>query len=313
MGYLIRKYGATIDALLAAEVVTAAGESVIADANNHADLFWALRGGGGNFGVVTRLLFRLEKLPEFSGGPLFMPATPEVLAGFVAEAEMAPDELSAIVLVMPAPPLPFLPPQVHGQLVILAAMAFAGPAEAAQRALAPFRALAKPIADLVGPAPYSSLYQLAPAEGDHSSATIRSRFISRFGVEEARQMIEDVARGEAPIKAGQVRALGGAFARVPVDATAFAHRKARFMTTYLAIHEGDPADSAAYDLWATEANNALKQSDTDGMYVNFLAETGKDALNRAYPEATLKRLQAVKAKYDPDNLFRGNWNVTPKA
>lgn len=312
IGYMIRKHGLTADSLLAAEIVTASGEILMVDDDKHPDLFWALRGGGGNFGVVTRLLFRLHPLPEFTGGPLILPATAENLAGFVAAAEAAPDELSSIVMVMPAPPLPFLPPEAYGKLVIIGAMAFAGAPEAAQTAMAPFRAIAKPLADLVGPAPYSSLYQLAPPEDQRPSVTIRSRFVNRMGIEEARKMLADLDRCDAPMKMGQVRVLGGAFARVPADATAFAHRQSRILIAYLAMHEGDAEATGAYDLWAQEAIDALRQDDT-GAYVNFLGDEGKAGLAAAYPPRTMERLRQVKRKYDPWNLFSSNQNIAPEA
>jgi len=126
IGYMVRKYGLTIDSLLAAEVVTAAGDIVVADADHHRDLFWALRGGGGNFGVVTRLKFRLHPLRSFVGGPLILPATAEVLAGFAAAAAAAPDELSTIGMVMPIPPVPFVPAEMHAKLVLIGMLAFAG-------------------------------------------------------------------------------------------------------------------------------------------------------------------------------------------
>jgi FAD/FMN-containing dehydrogenase len=298
--------------VLAAEVVTAAGDILVADAEHHPDLFWALRGGGGNFGVVTRLKYRLHPLPEFTGGPLVLPATPEVLAGFVAAAEAAPEELSTIVMVMPAPPLPFLPPEVHGKLVLVGAMAFAGPADAAQQALAPFRALATPIADLVGPAPYSSLYMLAPPEDDRPTVTVRSRFIDRMGIAEARTMIEAMASCDAPMKLGQVRVMGGAMARVPAEATAFAHRGSRIMIAWIAMHAPGADAIARYTGWACAANDALRQDDA-GAYVNFLAKEGAAGLRSAYPEATWDRLRQVKRRYDPENLFRLNQNIPPAA
>src|SRR5688572_10159310 len=132
IGFLVRKLGMTIDSLLAAEVVTADGRHLEIDAEHHPDLFWAIRGGGGNFGVVTRLQFRLHELRQFTGGILILPATPETIADFAAAAMTAPDELSTIGNVMPAPPLPFLPPEVHGRLVIFAMMAFAGADDAAE-------------------------------------------------------------------------------------------------------------------------------------------------------------------------------------
>ncbi|MDB5539225.1 MAG: linked oxidase domain protein [Devosia sp.] len=308
IGYLIRKHGLTIDSLLAAEIVTASGDILIADDTHHPDLFWALRGGGGNFGVVTRFKYRLHPLPHFTGGPLVLPATPETLAGFVAAAEAAPEDLSTIAMVMPAPPLPFLPPEVHGRIVLIGMMAFAGEPEAASRALAPFRALATPVADLVGPAPYSSMY--LPEDPDARPAvSIRTLFMDRFGLEEARTALDFLERSDAPMKMAQLRVLGGASARVPAGATAFAHRQSRIMGAFLAMY-GGPDETPAHDRWATEAVAALRQDDT-GAYVNFLANEGKERLRAAYPGATWDRLRRVKGQYDPENLFRLNQNIPP--
>jgi FAD/FMN-containing dehydrogenase len=155
IGFLVRKFGLTIDSLLAAEIVTADGRHLHIDAQHHPDLFWAIRGGGGNFGVVTRLHFRLHEMREFTGGILVLPATPETIAGFAAASLAAPEELSTIGNVMPAPPMPFLPAEVHGRLVIFGMMAYAGDSDSAARALAPFRSRAQPLADLVKPMPYT--------------------------------------------------------------------------------------------------------------------------------------------------------------
>ncbi len=305
IGYLVRKHGLTIDSLLAAEVVTAAGDIVIADAENHPDLFWALRGGGGNFGVVTRFKYRMHALPEFTGGPLVLPATPDVVARFVAAAEAAPEELSAIAMAMPAPPLPFLPPALVGQTVFVALMAFAGPADAATKALAPFRALATPIADLVGPAPLSSLY----IPDEQPALAIRTLFMDHIGRDEAAVMLEHLGRSDTPRRMAQIRVLGGAMARVAGDATAFAHRQSRILVAYLALCE-DVEEARRHDAWATDAIAALKQSD-DGAYVNFVALEGKERLRAAYPGETWERLRRIKRQYDRENLFHLNQNIPP--
>jgi FAD/FMN-containing dehydrogenase len=310
IGYLVRKHGLTIDSLLAAEVVTAAGDILVADETHHPDLFWALRGGGGNFGVVTRLKFRAHPLPAFTGGPLVLPATAEVLAGFVAAAEAAPRALSTIALVMPMPPLPFVPPAMHGKIVLIGMMAFAGEPGEAQQALAPFRALATPIADLVRPAPYSSLYMMDPPPDMRPAVACRTLFMDRVGREEAAKLIETVERSDAPMKMGQIRVLGGAAAEVPAGATAFAHRKRPIMAAFLAMYGGGPDVAAAHERWAEDAVAALRQGDA-GAYVNFLGAEGDRGLRAAYPAATLQRLRQIKRRYDPENLFRLNQNILP--
>ena len=158
IGFLVRKHGLTIDDVLGAEVVTADGELLEVDEDTHPDLFWALRGGGGNFGVVTRLRFRLHEIDEVVGGMLMLPASADVITGLVAAADAAPEELSVIANVMKAPPLPFIPAEQHGKPVVMALMVYAGDAEAGEQAIAPIRALATPLADMVRPIRYPEMY-----------------------------------------------------------------------------------------------------------------------------------------------------------
>lgn len=307
VGYLVRKWGMTIDALLAAEIVTADGKFHAIDASHQPDLFWAIRGGGGNFGVVTRLRFVLQPLPAFTGGMIALPATPEVVAGFVAAAEMAPDELSTIANVMTAPPLPFLPPEVHGKLIIMGMLAFAGDDVAAQRAIAPFRALAKPYADMVKPGPYASLYP--PEDPNYRpTAAVRSLFMDHIGLDEARTIVQTLESGTAAFRATQIRVLGGAYARVPADATAYAHRTAPIMLNLVAFHGLD--DKAEQVAWVERFMAALMQRET-GVYSNFLADEGVERVHAAYPGATWDRLAEIKAAVDPGNLFRLNQNIAP--
>ena len=310
VGYMIRKHGLTIDNLLAAEIVTAAGEILIVDANNHPDLFWALRGGGGNFGVVTRFKFQLHDLPHFVGGPLAFAPTPEILAGFAAASAAAPEELSTIGYVMPIPPVPFVPTEAHGKLAFIAMLAYSGPAEGAEAAIAPFRALGTPIADLVAPVPYTTLYMLDPPPEMKSAVSIRSRYAKQFGLGEAKAMLAAMDACDAPMKMAQIRVLGGAFSRVAADATAFAHRDQSLLISFLAMYGGGPDVTARYEGWATKAMAAIASAD-NGAYVNFLSKEGDAGLRSAYPPATLARLRQIKATYDPENLFRLNQNIVP--
>ncbi|MEH1122956.1 FAD-binding oxidoreductase [Micromonospora sp. CPCC 206061] len=308
VGYLTRKYGLTIDALLAAEVVTADGELLRVDAQSHPDLFWAIRGGGGNFGVVTRFQYRLHPVGAVVGGMLMLPATPEAIAGFVAAAEAAPDELSTIANVMPAPPMPFVPEEMHGQLIIMGLLCYAGDAEAGERAIAPFRALATPIADMVRPIRYPEMYP--PEEGEyHPTAVGRSLFVDTVGLDRAETIVEWLRASDAPMRVAQLRVLGGAMARVAADETAFAHRASRIMVNVAAFFTG-AEDQAIREAWVDEFAGALRQDD-QGIYVNFLGDEGEAGVRAAYPGATWDKLAAVKRRYDPTNLFRLNHNITP--
>jgi len=308
VGFLVRKHGLTIDQLLAAEIVTADGELLHVDAESEPALFWAIRGGGGNFGVATRFRFRLHEVGTVVGGVLVLPATPEVIASFVAEAEAAPEELSTIANVMPAPPLPFIAPEHHGKLVVMAQLAYAGEPDAGRRAVAPFRALATPIADMVRPIPYPGLY---PDEGEdlHPVAATRSVFADGVDRQSAETILERIEATTAAMAVTQLRVLGGAVARVPADATAYAHRDRRVMVNVVAMY-GHPDERSAHESWVTGLADELS-GDDGGAYVGFLGEEGDERVRGAYPGATWDRLAAIKARYDPDNVFRLNQNVPP--
>ncbi len=309
VGYLVRKHGLTIDDLLAAEIVTADGQLLRVDAETHPDLFWAIRGGGGNFGVATRFQFRLHQVGTILGGLLILPATPDVIAGFIAEAEAAPDELSTIANVMPAPPLPFLSPEHHGRLVVMAQMVYAGTVETGARALAPFRALATPIADMLRPMRYAEIYP--PEEGGyHPTAVARTMFVDRIDRDVAETIVGYLQASDAAIRVAQLRVLGGAMARVPVEATAFAHRRSKIMVNLAAFYNG-PEDRAGRETWVADFAAALQQGDY-GAYVNFLGDEGGARVRDAYPGPTWDRLAAIKARYDPTNLFRLNQNIPPR-
>ena len=310
IGFLVRKHGLTIDDLLAAEVVTADGQRLRVDAESHPDLFWAIRGGGGNFGVATGFQLRLHELDGIVGGMLILPATADTLHGFVAEAEAAPEELSAIANVMPAPPMPFLPPDQHGRLVIFALLAYAGDVDAGTRAVAPFRALAEPVADMVRPMRYPELFQGPGDEGEfHPVAVSRTMYVESIDRSAAATIVEQLRASTAMMAATQLRVLGGAAARVPVDATAYAHRESRIMVNVAALVAA-PEEAPGHEPWVVGLAEALRQDD-GGAYVNFLGTEGEEQIRAAYPGPTWDRLVEIKRRYDPTNVFRLNQNIPP--
>jgi FAD/FMN-containing dehydrogenase len=308
VGFLVRKYGLTIDSLLAAEVVTADGQLLYVDDKSHPDLFWAIRGGGGNFGVATRFKFQLYEVDMVLGGMLFLPATADTIASFMAEADSAPEQLSTILNVMTAPPMPFLPEEVHGTPIIMAMMVYAGDPAEGENVIAPFRALATPYADMLRPMHYPEMYPAEEGEY-HPIAAARTMFLDQVTRSDAELILERLQRSTGSMAVTQLRVMGGAMARVPSDATAFAHRQSKIMANLAALYE-NLEEKEIHEEWVTEFFSALQQSDK-GMYVNFVGDEGEAHVRAAYPNGTWERLCEIKAKYDPENLFRLNQNIPP--
>ena len=309
IGFLVRKHGMTIDSLLAAEVVTANGEVAHADEESHPDLFWAIRGGGGNFGVATKFKLRLQPLDRIVGGMMVLPATTNTIVGFIAEAEQAPEELSTIANVMNCPPLPFVPEEIHGSLVIMALVAWCGDVVEGQKVMDRFRALAQPIADMVQEMPYPEIY--GPEDEEYRPlAVARTMWADSFDQSTAETILGFIEGSDAPMRVAQLRVLGGAMARVPKGATAFAQRNRKMMINVASFYEG-PDDRPRREAWVTDFARALSNGDLSG-YVGFLADEGPDRVRAAYPGETWDRLRRVKAQYDPDNLFRLNQNIPPE-
>jgi FAD/FMN-containing dehydrogenase len=307
VGYLSRKHGLTIDNLLAVEIVTADGEIRQVDAGNEPELFWAVRGAGANFGVVTRLRYRLHELRTVYAGLLVLPATPEVVAEYADLSLAAPDELTSIGNVYVAPPLPFIPEDKVGTPVLHVMLVYAGEGEAAERATAPFRSLAAPIADTIEQIPFPDVYE----EDDYGGhiGTDRNLFMDDIAIADAKLMLEQLRSSTADIAVVQIRPLGGATARVPRDATAYAHRERTFMIQLAALYS-DLDAAAEHRRWATELTVAL-QKGVPGVYVNFLSDDSEARIREAYPADTWARLRAAKRAYDPTNMFRVNSNIPP--
>jgi FAD/FMN-containing dehydrogenase len=309
MGYLVRRHGLTIDSLLGVEVVTADGRVLEADRDHHADLFWALRGGGGNFGVVTRFRYRAQPISAVTGGMLLLPATAETLAGFVAAAAAAPDDVSTIGNVVAAPALPFVPAEHQGRPMIAAMVVHSGDAADADAALAPFRTLAAPFVDMIAPQPYPALFAGEGAPDGPPFAAMRTFFSDELDRDGADELLARLARSTAVTAAVQIRVLGGAAARVDDGETAYAHRSRRLLVNVAALYEAQD-ETTVHAAWADEAVAALRTG-ADGAYVNFLGDEGDARVRSAYPGATWDRLVAVKRRYDPQNLFHLNQNVPP--
>ena len=308
IGWLVRKHGLTVDSLVAVEMVTASGEVVTASETENADLFWALRGGGGNFGVVTRFRYRTHRLDGILGGAIFLPPTREVFRSLVPIAGSAPEELTTIGFVMPIPPLPFVPEEHHGKPALALMFVYAGDPEAGQAAIAPFTQVATPYAVAAMPMPYPGIYEFT-AEGSvaHPSRT-RSVFMETFD-EAAVETLVSAIETAPPGSMVQFRVLGGAMARVAGDATAFAHRSAAVQVVIVNAFP-EPGMEEAGVAWNESLFRALEPR-ASGVYVNFLEDEGDARIRDAYPNGTYERLAAVKRRYDRYNIFHRNQNVRP--
>jgi FAD/FMN-containing dehydrogenase len=308
IGWLVRKHGMTIDALVSVDIVTADGHLINASEDEHQDLFWAVRGGGGNFGVVTRFQFKLYPVDTVLGGALFMPLTRDVLRALVPIAAAAPAELTTISAIMAAPPAPFIPAEAVGKPTLAIMFVYDGDPESGQAALAPFRAVAAPIADLASPMPYVGIYEMTKEASTPQPSVIRSTFLETLddaAIEAIIAAANDPLAGHSMI---QIRVLGGAMAEVDDAATAFAHHKAPIMIAALASFE-DREAAPLHTAWA-DALLAELRPNAIGVYSNFIgAESGR--LREAYPGITLERLAQVKRRYDPTNLFHHNQNIRP--
>ena len=311
-GWLSRKYGTTVDNLRSVDVVTAAGELVHASETEHPDLFWGLRGGGGNFGVVTSFEFALHEVgPEVLSGPIVYPFadTATVLSEYREVVAELPNEAAVWFVIRYAPPLPVIPEQWHGEKVLILVAFYAGDVDAGEEVLAPVRAIGEPVADAVGPHRYTHWQQafdgLVPAGA-------RNYWKSHNFLELTDGMIQTFAEygGTLPTEATEIACaqLGGAVNDVPIDETAYPHRDAEFVMN-VPVQWDDPARDEECIAWARELHDAMTPHATGGVYSNFVAEKGGDA--RAAYRENYDRLVEVKNAWDPENLFRLNHNVEP--
>ena len=314
-GWLMRRYGLTIDSLHAAEVVTADGEILRASRDEYADLFWALRGGGGNFGVVTEFEFEAHPLgTELLAGMLVYPLTQarEVL-GFVREwMETAPDELTSFPVFVTAPPQPPFPPELQGAPVLAVGVAYAGALDDGVRALEPLKRFAAPTLDLAAPMPYLALQTMLDAGVPHGLHNYsRAEWLDELCEDAIAALVEHVERVSSPLSQVIFARMGGAVAGVPAEATAFPHRQAGNLLWMVSAWRPDQ-DPEPHMKWAQEISDAMKPFAAGGVYVNALGDEPADRVRAAYG-SNWQRLTQVKRRFDPDNVFRLNANIEPAA
>jgi FAD/FMN-containing dehydrogenase len=312
MGWMVRKYGLTIDRLRAVELVTADGQFLRASADQHAELFWGLRGGGGNFGVVTAFEVDLHTAGIVLGGAVFYDAADadRLIRNYAHAAAAAPDELTTISMLFNAPPAPFIPQAHHGKPVFMILLCYTGDLVEGERVTAPLRALGTPITDLIAPMPYPAMFALTEEVKRRGLVHDgRSLLMRTLDDEALHTLVQDALVLMAPGMSVQLRVLGGAMSRVATDATAFAHRDAQAMI--MVGHMSPKSANTAYLHASMEKIWRAIRPYAAGVYVNFLADEGEERVHDAYPSATYARLAALKNQYDPTNLFRFNQNIKP--
>jgi FAD/FMN-containing dehydrogenase len=313
IGWVMRKYGLTIDQLQSVDVITADGEFVKASEDQNADLFWGVRGGGGNFGIVTDFEFRLNALgPYVVAGPVFWPMedAPEVLRFYRDWIADCPDELMTIVVQRRAPALPIVPPDLVGKLVVAVVACYAGPVEDGERVVRPLKRFGSPVLDLCQPKPFLAHQQMFDPSFQHGwSYYVRSCDVAELDDDVVEIVVEHGRRITSPISSIALWQMGGAVARVEEGATAFNGRHAGF--TFNINGNTQTVDGfEAERRWARDYWSALAPHHTS-VYVNFLMEEGEERIRQAYGADKYDRLKTLKRKYDPTNFFRRNQNVKP--
>lgn len=312
-GWITRKHGMTIDNLLAADVVTADGKILHASAVDHPDLFWAIRGGGGNFGVVSKFTFQAHPIgPEVMSGLIIHPidAAPKLLREFRQICAQAEDELTVWSVLRKAPPLPFLPPEWHGREVLIFAACYAGDMADGERAMEGLRALGKPIVDVIGPHPFTG-WQAAfdPLLTAGARNYWKSHDFTELSDPAIDILLKAIATLPDPACEVFIAHIGGAMSRISGDATAFPQRNAHFVMNVHTRWEDRAKDDACV-AWARDVFAKTAPYSAGSVYVNFVPDDEPERLAEAYG-GNMERLMAVKAQYDPHNLFRVNHNILP--
>jgi len=314
-GWLSRTHGLAIDNLRSVDIVTADGALLHASEDENEDLFWGIRGGGGNFGVVTSFEFQLHAVgPEVLAGLVVHPfeEAADLLRFHRAFTAEAPDALCCYAAIIGAPPAPFLPEEVHGTTVIVFALCYAGPVEEGKQAVQPLRNVGDPIADLIQPMPFTAVQQMFDADYAPGARNYwKTQLVDPLPDEALDLVVERADPLPTPETKIVLEHLGGAIARVDPDATAYRHRDAAFSLNIFPRWT-DPEEDDTHIAWARAFLDALAPFATDGVGVNFLSREGHERVRAAYG-ANYDRLAKLKAKYDPTNFFRMNQNIEPAA
>lgn len=312
-GYLARKHGLTCDNLLSADVITADGRFLTASTSENPDLFWGLRGGGGNFGIVTSFEFRLFPLGPVLGGMVIYPVAraKEVLHFYREYVTTAPDELFTILAFTTAPAAPHVPPHLHGKPVLNILICYAGQPEEGERIIRPLRAFGPPEVDLVGIKPYTEVQTLLDAANPRGWLNYwKAEYLTGYSDEAIDTIVDYAERKPSPSSKILLSHLQGAISRVGHDETAYIHRAAPFLLNINAMWT-DPHETDKHIRWARDFWAAMQPFSAGGVYVNFLSNEGEERVRAAYDPKTYERLVALKNKYDPTNFFRLNQNIRP--
>jgi FAD/FMN-containing dehydrogenase len=312
VGHLTRKCGLTIDNLLSADVVLANGTFVKANASENPDLFWALRGGGGNFGVVTSFTFKLHKIDTVYGGPMLyeLSEAPDVMKWYREFITAAPDELNGFFAFLTVPPGPPFPEHLHLKKMCGVVWACAGPLSKGEEVFKPIRAFKKAALDLVGPLPYPALQGMFDALYPPGLQWYwRADFVKELSDEAIAQHVRFADALPTPHSTMHLYPINGAASRVGKDETAWSYRDANWAQVMVGV-DPDPANNEKTIAWTKSYYDALHSYSAGGAYVNFMMDEGEDRVKATY-KGNYERLVAIKNKYDPDNLFRVNQNIRP--
>ena len=314
IGWLVRKYGLSLDNLISVDLITAEGELVTASMEENQDLFWGVRGGGGNFGIVSSFEFRLHPVgPMVMSGLIFHRSSEAkgLMKFFRDFAKDAPDELSMAMAFLTAPPLPFIPSELVGTHMMGVAACYAGPLDEGARILAPLKAYGRPVADLIGPTPY---VLLQTSMDDTAPVGIRNYWKTAYLKElddgTINTFLEFSEKITSPISAIHIHQLGGMIQKVDEGSTAYSNRDAKYAMNIVCGWE-NPSEDEKNIGWSRDLFNAMQKFSTGAAYLNFLGEEGQDRVRAAYGEEKYRKLAELKKKYDPTNFFHMNQNLKP--